>query len=82
MLLLGAFSGKAYEWMRKNPTLFRILLYSWLAQTALFSLYGALVTYIITLWLPFMWWVLDRWMSTQEAEEARNQQAVRSLQPV
>ena len=82
MLLLGAFSGKAYEWMRKNPTLFRILLYSWLAQTALFSLYGALVTYIITLWLPFMWWLLQRWMCTQEAEEARNQQAVRSLQPV
>jgi len=82
MFFFGAFSARVYAWMAKNPTLFRVLMYSWLAQTALSSLYGALVTYFITLWLPFMWWALDRWMSTREAEEARNQQAIRSLQPV
>ena len=82
MFFFGAFSARVYTWMAKKPTLLRVLLYSWLTQTALFSLYGALVTYLITLWLPFTWWVLDRWMSTQEAEEVRNQQAIRPLQSV
>jgi oligosaccharide repeat unit polymerase len=63
MFLFGAFGEKVYGWMRESPTLFRVLLYSWFAQTALFSLYGALFTYFITLWVPFMWWILDRWMS-------------------
>ncbi len=62
MFLFGAFSVKAHVWMREKPTLLRVLLYSWLAQTAILSVYGALVTYIITLWLPFFWWVLQRWM--------------------
>ncbi len=64
MFLFGAFSAKTYGWTKEKPTFFRVLLYSWLAQTAILSVYGALVTYIITLWLPFMWWVLHRWMST------------------
>jgi oligosaccharide repeat unit polymerase len=63
MFLFGAFSVKLHGWMRENPTLFRVLLYSWFAQTALFALYEALFTYIMTLWVPFMWWILDRWMS-------------------
>jgi len=82
MFVFGAFSVRVYAWMAKNPTLLRVLLYSWLAQTALLSLYGALVTYFVTLWLPFTWWVLDRWMSSQEAVGSRNQQAIRSLGPV
>jgi oligosaccharide repeat unit polymerase len=64
MFLFGAFSSKVYGWMGKNPTLFRVLVYSWIVQTAVLSLYGALVTYIITLWLPLTWWLLHRWMST------------------
>jgi hypothetical protein len=71
-----------YGWMRKNPTLFKVLVYSWIAQTAVLSLYGALVSYIITLWLPFMWWILDRWMSrAPESIERLSQRTTRSLRP-
>lgn len=63
MFFFGAFSIKMHRWMKKNPTLLRVLLYSWFAQTALFALYGDLFTYIITLWVPFMWWMVSRWMS-------------------
>jgi len=74
MFLFGACGEKLYGWMRENPTLYRVLLYSWFAQTALFSLYGALFTYIISLWLPLMWWVLHRWMSAapEAVEPAAN----------
>jgi oligosaccharide repeat unit polymerase len=82
MFLFGACSVKVYGWMRKNPTMFRVLIYSWLAQTAVLSLYGALVSYIITLWLPFMWWILDRWMSrAPESIERLSQRTTRSLRP-
>jgi oligosaccharide repeat unit polymerase len=63
MFLFGVFNAKVHGWMKEKPTLIRVLLYAWLAQTALFSLYGALITYFITLWVPFTWWILDRWMS-------------------
>jgi oligosaccharide repeat unit polymerase len=80
MFLFGAVSAKVYGWMRENPTLFSVLLYSWFAQTALLSLYGALLTYIITLWVPFLWWILHRWMSSgQEAVDICNQRAMPSL---
>jgi oligosaccharide repeat unit polymerase len=82
MFFFGAFSARAYAWTAKSPTLLRVLLYSWLAQTALFSLYGALATYFITLWLPFMWWVLHCWMRTaRQVAERGSQGPVRSLRP-
>ena len=82
MFLFGVFSAKVYGWMRENPTLFRVLLYSWLAQTALFALYGALLTYFITLWVPFMWWVLIRWMNTGlKTFEPKRLRAKSSLMP-
>jgi oligosaccharide repeat unit polymerase len=75
MFLFGAFSAKVHRWMKEKPTLIRVLLYSWFAQTALFSLYGALVTYIITLWVPFMWWILHQWMSAASKPIQENDQA-------
>jgi oligosaccharide repeat unit polymerase len=82
MFLFGAFSAKVYGWMGKKPSLLRMLLYSWTVQTALFSLYGALVTYISTLWLPFLWWILHRWMSSApEAIEGGSHRRVRALRP-
>lgn len=66
MLLFGALSVKVYHWMEEHPTLFRVLIYAWLAQAALLSVYGALVTYFITLWLPFLWWILLRLMKPLE----------------
>jgi oligosaccharide repeat unit polymerase len=74
MFLFGVSSAKVHTWMKEKPTLFRVFLYTWFAQNALFSLYGALLTYFITLWIPFTWWILDRWMSTtaQAVEPAAN----------
>jgi hypothetical protein len=45
--------------MLNRPTVFRVLIYAWLMQTVLFSLFGALIPYITTLWIPFFWWLLD-----------------------
>jgi oligosaccharide repeat unit polymerase len=59
MFFLGMLLGRLYAWMRSRPTLFRVLIYSWGMQTALFSLFGAIFPYITTLWIPFFWWVLD-----------------------
>jgi oligosaccharide repeat unit polymerase len=82
MFLFGVFSVKVHAWMREDPTLFRVLLYSWFTQTALFALYGDLFTYIITLWVPFMWWILNRWMSAAPKPiEERSQASIGLLKP-
>jgi oligosaccharide repeat unit polymerase len=59
MFLVGVLVSTAHRWMLKGPTVFRVLIYSWLMQTVLFSLFGALIPYITTLWIPLFWWFLD-----------------------
>jgi oligosaccharide repeat unit polymerase len=55
---LGLLLTQLYSWMKARPTLFRVLIYAWSMQTALFSLFGAIFPYITTLWLPVFWFLL------------------------
>jgi oligosaccharide repeat unit polymerase len=59
MFLVGVIVAGTHSWMLNRPTVFRVLIYAWLMQTVLFSLFGALIPYITTLWIPFFWWLLD-----------------------
>jgi oligosaccharide repeat unit polymerase len=59
MFVVGVVVAVTHSWMLANPTVLRVLIYSWLMQTVLFSLFGALIPYITTLWIPLFWWVLD-----------------------
>jgi oligosaccharide repeat unit polymerase len=58
MFTVGAIVAQAYKWMRRNPTLFRVLIYAWVMQTLLFSLFGAIFPYITTVWIPVFWWAI------------------------
>ena len=59
MFAVGVVVAKTHSWMLANPTVFRVLIYAWLMQTVLFSLFGALIPYITTIWIPLFWWFLD-----------------------
>jgi oligosaccharide repeat unit polymerase len=59
MFIVGVIVARTHSWMLNRPTVFRVLIYAWLMQTVLFSLFGALIPYITTLWIPFFWWLLD-----------------------
>jgi len=59
MFLVGSTVALTHGWMIRRPTVFRILIFCWLMQTVLFSLFGALIPYITTLWIPLFWWFLD-----------------------
>ncbi len=54
----------AYVYRRVNarPSIINLLLYAWLLQTLLFSLFANLFPYITTLWIPLFWIGLDRVM--------------------
>jgi oligosaccharide repeat unit polymerase len=58
MFTVGAVVAQSYKWMRRNPTLFRVLIYAWVMQTLLFSLFGAIFPYITTVWIPAFWWAI------------------------
>ncbi len=59
MFVVGIVVARTHAWMLAGPTVFRVVIYAWLMQTVLFSLFGALIPYITTLWIPFFWWFLD-----------------------
>jgi oligosaccharide repeat unit polymerase len=59
MFVVGVIVARTHSWMLTKPTVFRVLMYAWLTQTVLFSLFGALIPYITTLWIPLFWWLLD-----------------------
>ena len=59
MFIVGIIIARTYAWMVSKPTVFRVVMYAWAMQTVLFSLFGALIPYITTLWLPLFWWFLD-----------------------
>lgn len=59
MFIVGIIIARTYSWMVARPTVFRVVMYAWAMQTVLFSLFGALIPYITTLWLPLFWWFLD-----------------------
>jgi oligosaccharide repeat unit polymerase len=59
MFAVGVIVARVHAWMLAVPTVFRVLIYAWLMQTVLFSLFGALIPYITTLWIPLFWFLLD-----------------------
>jgi oligosaccharide repeat unit polymerase len=59
MFLVGVVAAGLHARMLSNPTVFRVLIYAWFMQTILFSLFGALIPYITTVWIPLFWWFLD-----------------------
>jgi oligosaccharide repeat unit polymerase len=78
MFTLGILLTLLYSWMRARPTLFRVLIYAWSMQTALFSLFGAIFPYITTLWLPLFWCFLHSLALRRCADLARCCQASRT----
>ena len=58
MFFIGLLVARTYRWMLREPTVFRVLIYAWVMQTLLFSLFGAIFPYITTIWIPFFWWIL------------------------
>ena len=62
MLLFGLVTGATYSWLSEDATVFRVLIYAWIVQTGLFSLFSNLFPYITTLWIPLMWYCLNRFM--------------------
>ena len=58
MFFVGLLVARTYRWMRREPTVFRTVIYAWVMQTLLFSLFGAIFPYITTIWIPFFWWLL------------------------
>jgi oligosaccharide repeat unit polymerase len=61
MLLFGVVFAKLHMWMMRNPSTSRAAIYGWAGQTALFSLFGALIPYITTLWVPILWYLTSLW---------------------
>jgi oligosaccharide repeat unit polymerase len=59
MFVTGIIVAKAYSWMQAQPRVLRVLIYAWVMQTLLFALFGALIPYVTTLWIPLFWWILD-----------------------
>jgi len=58
MFVVGFLVARVYQWMLKGPTVFRVLIYAWVMQTLLFSLFGAIFPYITTIWIPLFWWLI------------------------
>jgi oligosaccharide repeat unit polymerase len=58
LFFAGMLISRAYAWMLAEPTMIRVLLYAWLMQTLLFSLFANLFPYITTIWIPAFWMVL------------------------
>jgi oligosaccharide repeat unit polymerase len=63
MLLFGVVFAKLHMWMMRNPSTSRAAIYGWAVQTALFSLFGALIPYITTLWVPVLWYLVSFWVA-------------------
>ena len=55
MFLTGMLTARAHAWMLAEPTVLRVLLYAWLMQTLLFSLFLDLFPFITTIWIPTFW---------------------------
>ena len=55
LFLSGMLVSRVYAWMLAAPTVIRVLLYAWLMQTLLLSLFANLFPYITTIWIPAFW---------------------------
>jgi oligosaccharide repeat unit polymerase len=68
LFLSGMLISRAYAWMLAAPTVIRVLLYAWLMQTLLFSLFANLFPYITTIWIPAFWLVVHLFLRKPPVE--------------
>jgi oligosaccharide repeat unit polymerase len=62
MLFAGVLTSHVYAWMLAAPTMIRVLLYAWLMQTLLFSVFLNLFPFLTTIWIPAFWVTLNLFM--------------------
>ncbi|MFZ0317848.1 MAG: O-antigen polymerase [Candidatus Sulfotelmatobacter sp.] len=60
MTAVGLLAGWSYRAMGRSQSLLAALLFSYYAYVLLFSLFGTLFPYLITLWIPLMFVAVDR----------------------
>lgn len=70
MFGLGAFCTWAYSRMLRKVTAFRVLMYAWLTQVVLYSIYGALLAYFTDIAIPLGWALLHVFLRAQPTREA------------
>ena len=62
LLGVGMLAAHTHRWMTAEPTTIRVILYGWLVQTLLFSLFLCLFPWITTLWVPAFWGILHLYL--------------------
>lgn len=70
MFAFGMIYARVYSWMSQRRSVLAVLIYAWISQTALFSLFGALLTYAITIVIPLGWILLNLCLRTRNIAEA------------
>lgn len=75
LFLFARLISRIYEWMQKRPTVIRVLIYGWVVQTLLFSLFSNLFPYITTIWIPAFWGFLH--FLLQKRNDEGNMQPLR-----
>lgn len=69
MFVFGLTYVRMYTWMSEKGSLLSVLVYAWVSQTALFSLFGALLTYAITALVPLSWILISPYLSGRSTAE-------------
>ena len=67
MFGLGILYTRMYSWMSRRPTFHRALMYAWVSQVILYSLFGSLLTFVTILLAPMGWILLDRFLRVPRA---------------
>lgn len=80
-ILLGVFLfaqliTRTYRWMHRRPSAFRILLYAWLVQTLLFSLFSNFFPFITTIWIPAFWGLVHLLLRPRPIPERASAQTI------
>ena len=70
MVALGAFCTWAHTWMLRKRTVFTVLMYAWLSQVAIYSIYGALLAYFTDVAIPIAWVLLHVFLRAQQPVKA------------
>jgi oligosaccharide repeat unit polymerase len=63
MLGTGFLAAYLYKKMRRQPSPLTILLFCYFSQMLVLSLFSSIFPYLITLWVPFTWIIIDRWIA-------------------
>lgn len=69
MFLFALLITRTYAWTQASPSVFRVLLYAWLVQTLLLSLFSNLFPYLTTIWLPAFWGIAHLFLQKPNASD-------------